>query len=243
MRKSSILLVGIVLGFPTGARAVETPQAIVERAIQAHGGAEKLSKPWTIQTKRKGTLGTFAFVQQASLGPAGQFKEALEVDVNGKKFTLIRVFNGEEGWVISNEKPLEVNDQLRTELREASFLTRVVRLAPLKDKMIELTALGEAQVNGRPAVGVKVSLKGHRDINLYFDKGSGLLAKIERRVVDVTAKQEFNEEQVITEYQETEGIKTVKKAIINRDGKKFVELEVTEVKFLDKIDESEFAKP
>ena len=40
-----------------------------------------------------------------------------------------------------------------------------------------------------------------------------------------------------------EGMKIAKKLLINRDGKKYMELDITEVKFLDKVDDSEFKQP
>jgi hypothetical protein len=61
--------------------------------------------------------------------------------------------------------------------------------------------------------------------------------------LDAMTGQEVTEERIIQEYQEIDGAKVAKKALVNRDGKKFVEAEVLEVKSLDKLDESEFAKP
>jgi hypothetical protein len=92
-------------------------------------------------------------------------------------------------------------------------------------------------------VGVRVSSKGHKDINLFFDKNSGLLVKVEYRTFDLNSKQEINEERIITEYQNKDGLKVAKKAIVNRDGKKYIEAEVLEVKYLDDIDDTQFSKP
>ena len=51
------------------------------------------------------------------------------------------------------------------------------------------------------------------------------------------------EERIILEYQDVNGLKSAKKVLINRDGKKFTEAEVLDVKFLDKLDDAEFVKP
>jgi hypothetical protein len=51
------------------------------------------------------------------------------------------------------------------------------------------------------------------------------------------------EERIILEYQDVDGMKSAKKVLVNRDGKKFTEAEVLEVKFLDKVDDAEFTKP
>src|SRR5262249_31781195 len=113
----------------------------------------------------------------------------------------------------------------------------------LKDKSYELALLGEVKVNDRPAVGVKVSSKGRKDVNMYFDKETGLMAKFEHRTRDAMSGQEVGEERIILEYKEVDGLKTAKKVLVNRDGKKFLEAEVNEVKFLDQLDDAEFGKP
>ena len=55
--------------------------------------------------------------------------------------------------------------------------------------------------------------------------------------------QEVNEERIITEYQDKDGLKEPKKAVVNRDGKKYIDVEVLEVKYLDDIDDTQFSKP
>ena len=92
-------------------------------------------------------------------------------------------------------------------------------------------------------MGIKVSTNGHKDINLYFDKETGLMVKMEHRTLDLQTQQEVAEERILLEYQDVGGLKTAKKVLINHDGKKYLEAEVTEVKLEDKIDDSEFGKP
>jgi hypothetical protein len=114
---------------------------------------------------------------------------------------------------------------------------------PLRDKAYELSSLGEVPVEGKPALGLRVVVKGQKDINVFFDKATGLMAKVERRGVDPMSGQEFAEERIILEYQKIEGLPVPKKILLNRDGKKYLEAEVLEVKLLDTLDESEFAVP
>jgi hypothetical protein len=55
--------------------------------------------------------------------------------------------------------------------------------------------------------------------------------------------QEVNEERIVDEFTEVDGVKMAKKMHILRDGKKYLELETEEIKLVDKIDKSEFQKP
>src|SRR5262249_43300801 len=152
-------------------------------------------------------------------------------------------YDGTKGWVKANDQLMELNDKLLDEMKEAVYLNQLGRLVFLKDKSVELSPLGEVKVNDRPAVGVRIVSKGHRDLNLYFDKETGLMAKMERQAFDTMTQQMVQEERIMQEYQVVDGMKVAKKVRVNRDGKKFMEAEVLEVKFSDKLDDSEFAKP
>jgi hypothetical protein len=236
------LLVGLVL--PAGAQS--EVQAILDKAIQAHGGAERLAKPKARQTKSKGTLevaGGITFTQDSSTQLPNQLKEVMQLNVNGQNVTVITVFNGTQGWINANGQTSDMDDKVLAELKEALHLIHLSRLTNLRDKMYELSPLGELPVEGRTTLGIKVAAKGHRDVQLYFDKETGLLTRIERRVADSARGQEVTEERIVKDYQEADGIKLPRKALINRDGKKFMELEIVETKSVDKIDDREFAKP
>jgi hypothetical protein len=113
----------------------------------------------------------------------------------------------------------------------------------LTDSSVQLSLLGESKVEDRAALGVKIASKGHREMNLYFDKESGLLAKVQLRKNDPQTGQEVDEERIIKEYQDFDGQKAAKKVLINHDGKKYLEMEVIEIKYPDDIDDSEFQKP
>jgi hypothetical protein len=45
------------------------------------------------------------------------------------------------------------------------------------------------------------------------------------------------------EYKDFEGVKRPAKMVIERDGNKFLDLEITEIKLLEKLDDNEFQKP
>jgi hypothetical protein len=222
-------------------------QAVLDKAIKAHGGGQKIDKNRAVQTKTKGTLhllNGLPFTQEVKAQMPGQFREAMELDVNGQKVNVVTVFDRDKGWISINGMTKDLEDKILTEIKEAANLLRIARLTALKtDKAFTLSPLGETKVNDKPAVGVKVATKGFRDVNLYFYKDDGLLAKVERRALDVQNNQEVNEERIITDYQDVDGLKAAKKVVVNRDGKKFMEAEVTEVKYTDKLDDSEFGKP
>jgi hypothetical protein len=132
-------------------------------------------------------------------------------------------------------------DKLMEE-KESSYGRWVANVMPLKDKAFTLAPLGETKVDKTDAIGIKVSHKGYRDINLFFDKKTHLLLKSETRVKDDSGK-EVTQEAYFSDYKDVEGIKHATKIVIKRDGAEFLEGETTDFKLVEKLDNSEFEKP
>src|SRR5947209_753628 len=125
-----------------------------------------------------------------------------------------------------NGKKIDQGKKLDEAFKEASELLEANKLYSLKRKGYELSIIGESDVNGKPAVGMRVVKEGQKDMLLYFDKKSSLMVKTERRIIDPMAEQEMTEERIITEFEPVQGVPHPKKLLINRDGKKFLEAEI-----------------
>jgi len=152
--------------------------------------------------------------------------------------------NGDKVSITANGNDVPMTDSIKAAMKDVQHVIKVARLSALvKDKGYELSSAGEAKVNDAPAVGVRVSMKGQKDVTLYFDKKTNLLAKVEHRTVDAMTGNEVTEERIITEYQKSpEGLPAPKKVVVKRDGKDYLTAEVLEFKFLEKLDDSEFTK-
>ena len=177
-----------------------------------------------------------------------KFKEAIDFEVMGKKINVVTIANGDkvsiDTTVDGNNVPVKITDEIKDAMKEQQYMMKAARLVALtKDKSFQLEPLGEVKVEGKPAVGIRVSSKGHKDLSLYFNKDTGLLAKSERRSVDPMSGKEFTEERIILDYEKTkEGIPLPKKVLVKHDGEKHVEAEIVEAKWLEKLDDSEFKK-
>jgi hypothetical protein len=221
-------------------------RALVDRAVQAQGGEALLTKWVAVTGKLKGKfhgLGEgVAFTGEYAAQGADQQKLVIEAEVDGQKFRLVHVLNRDKGWNQLNDDTEELSPEDLAEAKEEAYAGWVATLVPLKDRAFTLAPLGEIQVAKRPAAGVKVSRKGHGDVNLYFDKETGLLVKTEARVKDDDG-QEVTEETFLSDYQDVQGTKQAMKLTVQRDGKPYLEGEVTECRLAEKLDDSVFAKP
>jgi outer membrane lipoprotein-sorting protein len=249
MRQTARLLaaLGLLLGLAAPGRAADEAAAIIDKAVKAHFPKGMDTKNQGLRTKSKGTLHIagmdLAFTQDVAVQSPDKFKEVMELTVMDKAVTVTSVYNGKEAWIRAGDQDVKVTEEILTEFKEAAYGMGLMQGVFLKDKSVTFTLVGEVKVKGKAAVGVTASRKGNKDINLYFDKETGLLAKVEMRRRDLMSGEEVTEERIITEYQDADGRKVAKKVEVLRDGKAFLEAEVTELKVLEKVDDSEFARP
>jgi outer membrane lipoprotein-sorting protein len=235
--KRMLTLAALFLMAPTvfGDDATDA-RKIIDKAIKASGRGDKVQ---AVTMKGKGTFygmgGEFPYTGEW----AYQLPDKMRMNIQDA-FTL--VVNGNKGWMGAAGSAAEMSSEQFTEQKEAMHAEWIAQLVPLKGESFTLAAAGETKVNDKPAVGVKVSHAGHRDVTLYFDKETGLLAKIEHLVKDETGK-ELKQESVIKEYAKVGDMKVVGKMLITRDGMKYIDGEMFDFKYSDSLPDSTFEKP
>jgi hypothetical protein len=229
-------------------------QKVIDNAIKAQGGAENLNKYKAVTLKMKGKFymgeeGT-DFTGELATQEPGKSRIDLSFEIMGKQAKFIQVFDGAKGWkqvklgdmTVVDE---ELNKESVAEAKESDYAGSVGRLVVLKKKGFKLEPLGEVKVGDKPAIGVRVTHKGHRDISLFFDKKTGLMVKSERVIKDPDqgGDTEITQAELYEDYKDVKGVKHAHKLTITRDGKKHVDAEITEVKPAEKLDENIFSKP
>jgi hypothetical protein len=221
-------------------------RAVIDKAIDAHGG-DKLVKLAAVSVKFKATFHGMgqAIPMSGDVITHGHDRQKVDVEVEagGLKIRFVQVLNGDKGWKRIGEDTKELGKDELAEAREQAYAEWLATLAPLRNqKTFNLQSIGEVAVDKRPTLAVKVSSKGHRDVNLYFDKDTGRLVKSETRVKDDNG-QEVTQEAVVWDYKEVQGTKQAMKFTIKRDGKLYMEGETTECQLAESLDASVFGRP
>jgi hypothetical protein len=243
------LLAGGVLCVTCGAvLAQDDPMAIIDKAIEAQGGEAAVAKMATMRVKVscKGAVipgqGEISFTLEDTWQMPGQYRTTTSLKLQGRQFTQTQVIDGDQCWANTNGQTMPLPPAGVLEIKEQKYAQDVGRLLVLKEDGYSLSVLPEVDIDGRPAVGVKVTSEGHRDVTLYFDSESGLLVKRQEPVQDQTGKT-ISQEVFFRDYEEKDGLKHFMKIIAHREGKKWVEGEVTELEFFDKLPDAVFAQP
>jgi hypothetical protein len=248
MRKSRVvhLAVALVAAGAGRAPAQDEARALVEKAVEAHGGKKNLAKLAAMRLKCRGTayIGgqTIRFTAESLTRLPDRDKRTVEAEAGDGTVTWVFVSAGKKSWKTyqGDQQPVTADELAGNDA--ALQLARQRSLLPLlHDRSLRRAHLGEITVEGRAAVGIKVTAAGHKDVDLYFDKASGLLVKSVRWGRSPEDR-EVSWETYYLDYKEVDGVRQPMKYVQKHDGKTYTENEVVEVRFLDRIDDAELDK-
>jgi hypothetical protein len=245
----AVLALALVVGLSGRGWAADASDAnaVLDKAIKALGGDEKLSKVKAATWKTKGTI-TFGgndneVTSQWTVQGLDHARQEFEGNFGGNMVKGVTVLAGDKGWRDFGGDRMEMDKDAVANQKRIVYLTMVpATILPLKSKEFKVEAIAEETVGGKPAAGIKATGPDGKEFNLYFDKESGLPVKMVAKVIGFMGD-EFTQETTFSDYQEMAGIKKATKIQHKRDGEKFMEFQITEFKLLDEVDAKTFAEP
>jgi len=244
------MLAGLLgLTVAASVRADDQAQArgVVDQATKAMGPEEKLSRLKATTWKAKGTFYGFGngapFTSAWAVLPPHRSRRSSESGTGNRKFTIVIVVDDQKGWIKQGDALREMDKERLKAEEVQGYLFWVRTLTPLKGRDFKLMPLGESKIGAQTVVGVKVEHKGRPDVQLFFDKQSGLLLKDTTRVINFLNGKEADQVELFSDYKDYEGVKHPTKLIVKLDGKLLLESELSDFKDRDKLEESAFAKP
>jgi len=240
------LLLGNTL--PARADAQADMMALIDKATNAVGGSAKVKKLKAAAWKAKCTFdraGTpYTLTMDGYFRGWDQARADWTVEAQGMTRTSLTVINGRNGWMQSAD---QVRSLPKPFLGLLQNLVHGVRLAQmpvlLKDKSYKLAHLGELNINDRPALGLKATRQGVADVDIYFDKKTGIPVKCLFQSKVGRRGREFTYEFFFTDLKEMGGIKHFTTIALHRDGQKSLEFKVTDVQAKSDLEADLFAKP
>lgn len=249
MRARCGVLLGVCFLFLTGALGADDQadaKAVVERAVKAMGGADKVARFATAAFKCQ--IAHEQDGQQLLIAGAGAWQglDRIRFDAEftqgGESRKLVVIINGDMGWEKKGEAVRDTQEELLRTLKSAFYTLQMPYLLPgLKDQAFTLTLQGEQKVENKEAVGLGVRHKDHQDVTVLFDKETGLPVKSESRLTDPNGK-EITVEYLYSDFREAHGVKQPMKITVKGDGNEFV-VTLSALESKDKVDASEFARP
>jgi len=247
-----VLGLAVSLVVAGSAAADEKADAVVKKAIEAHGGADALNKFKAGKCKLKAQFelmgtdiehkGTIAYMLP------DRYKLELSSDIMGTKLTVHYVMKGESLKLSATFGDMEIprdSEAEKAQLKMVAVVQEAERLTPLLDaKRFTIKAGDDDTIDGKKASCVIATPRAlHRELKIYFDGESSLIVKTAHRGIGASEAGELVEvlqETYLTEYKKVSGIQTPTKRTITHDGKKCIATHLSDIEFLEKIDDKEF---
>jgi outer membrane lipoprotein-sorting protein len=245
---ATLAAVGITLAADTG-----DVTALIDRALEAAGGADRLAQPRAYTFKQEMTTrnkkvpagltthSTFFFQ------PPKKFRMEEEGELNGKAIKYIEVINGNRGWGKRNGATLQLSQQAIAHPLETQQAFGYKFILLLRDKTNKASALGESTAGDQTLVGLKLTHavgRGSEERRLFFDAKTMLLARSELHAKQSTGT-EMGTEQTWSDYKTIDGIAVPHKVThtIKDAAGTTIERVYSEFKFVEQHDPHLFDAP
>jgi hypothetical protein len=183
-RSLGILVTSCVLAF-TASATDQDPKEIVRQAIAAMGGMENVRQCRAMHNKFNGRL----YFQTESLDVEGEtwlqlpdrMKQTAQIEIPGQKLSIECLVRGQDAWTVDPTGQRRLDGPERDDLLASVHEEYVAAIWPLlEDQSLTLTTVPAKTINGRSALGIRVTQPKQSDVTLYFDAENHLLVLKER---------------------------------------------------------------
>lgn len=220
------------------AENVQKGKQLLSSALKAMGG-DKLKALKDITRVNQASIASpqgevTANIETAILYP-DKFKQTLRLP-GGE---VIYVMNGQTGWAKTPQGMQELSESQKNDLAESVFRDTINLFKNLDGDRITPQFVERADVDGKKADVVLVSNKEGKTVKLYLDATDHLLLK---KAYRSTMGAPAEVEEMFSDYRDTSGVRIPFKTITKRNGQKFIDASLTDVKINSGLDEKIFRK-
>jgi hypothetical protein len=231
----------------TRLQATDAPRDIVERAVQALGGADKLARwstgrvyyrPGLEQVAAQGADVVFDDLFQLP----GHFKRIMRVRKGGMDSITVWVINNGKGWQRRGDAEATdfSSDLSNTAQHQIADLFNV---APLLEEGVKLSVVGDEKLDGQPAIVVRAESENLGQVEYAFDAESALPVRCCKRARHPATEQEADMVTYLKDYRNVDGGKVPFRLVGQADGKPMMDMQILEVRFARQYPPGEFSKP
>ena len=245
MRRScAALALGLLADLLAPAQDPGEARIVVDRAIDAVGGTQKLSGLTGGVWKTNGTVRGKASKAEFHGELPGKFRIDSTRVVDGPPVKMSRIVDGDKGWIVEGDKTTPMTPAEIAGVRSSFYHKQAATtLIPLTEKGVQLAVMAKLVLPGGPATQIRVTRAGYPDLLMTFDDKSGLLVKSEMTDKDPKANGDRKVEIEWNEYKEFDGVKMASRSKTYHDGKLFIDTEITDFKRASGLPGTTFAPP
>jgi len=215
----------------------EKGRAILAKAVEAAGGAEKLAGVKDVTKRGTLAMGSTSLEQTTQIIVPDVFRQE-----NRMPFGAMTVFlQGESGWMNSPQGQGPMPGPQVKEMQSALFRMRETLLLSAGQAGRTVNFVEQDETGGKTAGVIEISSAAAGSIRLWVDSESGDIVKSVHQGSAGDGPVEI--EQVYSDYREVDGIRIPFKTQVNQDGKEVAALALTEVVYNSGLDAETLSKP
>ena len=239
------LAVAMTVVFAAASTGADDPKVIIEKAIQAHGGKDVLSKDVAFTADMTGEIqlpfGQTKFEGKLATELPDKYRMAMSMNIGGSDVTIVQLVNGETVRMTVNGMAQPLPKSVETELRTAIALQEIGQIVTLlnSDKY-KLKTGDPTKVGGKPAATVIVTPKDGEPVELAFDEKSGYLVQTVREALSPEEKT-VKETTVLSDFKKVADAVIGSKIAVTHDGKPFMTATMSDMKLAEKLPPATFA--
>ena len=257
---TSLMIFITLLSFADRAWA-EDARALLDRAIAAHGGADRLDKT------RKGRLKAkmdgedrgipFKVAWEETFDLPQRYRRAIDRTLRDATHHLEYVIDGKKGWFREEKEParaLPGDEETPAGRYWKTVLDRqplpltwhwqavLAQLPQLRGKETQLTSLPDETKDGRVLAGFK-AVSPQIASTFYFDRTTGLLARANWALPTLMPGDEVTSETIYEDYRDVQGVRYPMRIRAGVGRIYSITTTVASFEILDTVENTVFAKP
>ena len=157
--------------------------AILDKAIKALGGQDRLAKAEGLSWKGKYRRSQLAYEMRGTM----RGMDCERLDIWTARQQLLRVINGDQSWNrLAHRTRKIVRDELAASRRQTYLQAIPITLVPIRAKGLAYHAVGDEKVGDKLATVLKINGPDGKQFTLYFDKDGGLPVMVIAEMPDIS---------------------------------------------------------
>lgn len=216
--------------------------ALVDRAVRAKGGRERLRSIKTIKaTSTVSVLDVPGAAVNIQTTTSIRYPGGFRVDAVTPAGTQVQVFNAGEFWLRNGDRPaVQAPQQIASEMRGSVQRDAVLMLLGLSDGRLTARQLPDVTEGTRTLHALEVQSEGMRPVTLLLDAATALIAGLR---YTAPGQEASAIEEGYSDYRDVSGLQVAFKAVVTRAGVRFLERVLRTFEINVPIDAALFTRP
>jgi hypothetical protein len=214
---------------------------VIQRAIEAHGGAEGIRRIKAGHLKGDGMRHRLHGDEPFTWEEWFEVPDRYKLMMRDSRSVAYYLAPPRKWWIGEGDQKPAIKDL--GEVHATSQFEPIRRLVEIQRQKLPVVSLGEQEVGFIPAVALQVDSEQWGQVAMSFDKSKGLLIQNRGQVAQSGRASSFTNRQVFSRHQDVQGVLLPMKITVFVNDQPHTEMTIRQAEFVDKLDPSVFAPP